>query len=535
MKPAIRTVFLPILLIGALASAVWAEDYSHVRIVRLSFTQGTVSLERLGSTQWSKAPVNTPIEEGFKLSSDPGSFAEVEFENGSTARIGEQSLLDFNQLAIETASGDKINRMTLQQGYGTFHVERGKGDVFEVRAGDARIEAAPKAEFRVDLEGQRVRVEVFKGSVQVSSHEGSTTLSKNNVLEINHGAELAFLTTHGIKKDDWDAWVRERDEVEAGNRAPSIFRNAPGYGWSDLNDYGEWGYFPGYGYGWTPSLIGGWSPFSYGQWCWYPGLGYTWISSAPWGWLPFHYGSWGFDPVAGWIWFPGAFNNWSPGTVTWYQGAGWVGWVPRGMPAPPPKSYTKGNAIVSPCQAGGACKITTVTAEAFQSGKPVTPLAVKEMTVAGAQPLSKVALAPGQSAFLSGPSVTPSFMSTRGAGRGAAPGITFERGARVDHSAPVANATFGPRGFPASRNDATFGRATAWSHRSAPAASPRSASMGRSMRSGGFEGRAGGWSGASRSEGGFSAPSHSISAPSPSVSNSMGSGGGGHASGGGRR
>ena len=93
---------------------------SHARVVRLSYVNGTVMLTRPGLAEPEPATVNTPIQEGFELSTSGGSYAEVEFENGSTARIGELSKLLFHQLALD-AEGNKLNGMTFEQGYATFH------------------------------------------------------------------------------------------------------------------------------------------------------------------------------------------------------------------------------------------------------------------------------------------------------------------------------------------------------------------------------------------------------------------------------
>ena len=93
---------------------------SHARVVRLSYVSGTVMVKRPGSAEEEKAMVNTPIQEGFELSTSRRSYAEVEFENGSTARIGELSKLLFHQLALD-ADGNKLNGMTFEQGYATFH------------------------------------------------------------------------------------------------------------------------------------------------------------------------------------------------------------------------------------------------------------------------------------------------------------------------------------------------------------------------------------------------------------------------------
>src|SRR5438094_10390641 len=205
--------------VGLLAAA---EEYSRARVVRLSFTEGTVTLQRPDLADWAKAPVNTPIQEGFKLSTAENSFAEVEFENAlSTARLGQLSLLEFNQLAL-APDGGTVNRLTLNQGYATFHFVPSEEDVYEVKAGDATLTPNGKAQFRVDLDEGQVRGAVFKGSVEVSSRKGPQTLTKNMVLYLRAGepAELA----QGITKDDWDAWVAERDQTKVAVQAPASSR-----------------------------------------------------------------------------------------------------------------------------------------------------------------------------------------------------------------------------------------------------------------------------------------------------------------------
>src|SRR5579863_7790062 len=358
----------------AFALPLFAQDeYSHARIVRLSFVDGTVSVLRSGSTDWANASVNTPIEEGFQLSTDKNSFAEVQFENGSTARVGELALLKFDQLGL-TEAGDSLNRMVLDHGYGTF---RSTGDnasgLFEVQSGDAKFKVQGKCEFRVDAERGQVRVEVLKGSIGVASPEITTTLAKDAVLELTPGSETAYNLTQGVQRDDWDDWVAERDQQETAATPPGgTISGAPTYGWSDLNQYGTWSYFDGYGYGWVPDAMGPWSPYGLGQWSFYPGLGYTWLSYEPWGWLPYHFGGWGFDPLFGWAWFPGSFWGWSPATVNWYSGPGWVGWMPR----PPITGGGLGAGRLppaKPCPAGANGCIKAISVASLQKGGPILP------------------------------------------------------------------------------------------------------------------------------------------------------------------
>ena len=355
---------------GLAAKLSWAEEYSHARIVRLSFLEGAVTVQRPDVEEWAGALVNTPIQEGFRVSTAEDGFAEVEFENASTARLGQDSLLEFTQLAL-APSGGKVNRLTLHQGYATFNFIPEDDDYYEVSAGDAVLAPQGKARFRLDVEEGFLLVKVFKGSVEITSPEGTGTVGENAMLELRPAEEPAFQITQGITKDAWDEWVEDRQEATQA----ALARGAPGatsagvsdlfFGSMDLALYGEWSSHPDYGNVWYPFANRGWNPYAAGRWCWYPGYGYTWISSEPWGWLPYHYGQWVYDPrIGGWCWIPGGFTSWSPALVTWYRGPGWVGWAPQGSP----RLHGGSNDCRNPRGCGVAVREDT-----FRDGRPVHP------------------------------------------------------------------------------------------------------------------------------------------------------------------
>ena len=341
-------------------SLVSQQPVSHARVVRLSYVSGSVSVKRSGA-EWAKALVNTPIQEGFEVSTAADSFAEVQFENGSAARLGELSRVTFDQLALD-AEGNKLNRLTFEQGYATFHFLPEKHDAYSVKIADATLTPGGKSLFRTDLEKAHLRVEVFDGSVQVVAPSGSAKVGKDKVLEYNTGAnEMAFNIHGGMVKDSWDKWAEARDsQAKLALDDSAVAARGPVYGWSDLDAYGEWAMFPGFGYGWSPFASMGWAPYSMGMWGWYPGMGYTWISAEPWGWLPYHYGLWNFSPEFGWFWMPGDFGFWSPALVSWYMGPGWVGWAPLGLH--PHQGVTR--------------PVTTFSGRAIQIGRMVTPQSV---------------------------------------------------------------------------------------------------------------------------------------------------------------
>ena len=385
------------------------KSLSHVRVVRLSYVSGTVAVKRPASTEWAKALVNTPVQEGFELSTSANSYVEVEFENGSTARLGEFSKASFDQLAMDE-NGNKLNRLTFEKGYATFHFLPEHHDAYSIKIADTTLAPNGKSEFRADLERGRARVEVFSGSVEVATSSKTVKLGKDKVLEFDPEAtEVALNTKQGIVKDSWDKWTSERDTQSQLSLSDSaVSAQGPLYGWSDLNAYGEWGFFPGFGYGWSPFVSAGWSPYSMGMWSWYPGMGYTWIAGEPLGWLPYHYGMWNFSPGFGWFWMMGDFNaGWSPALVSWYSGPGWIGWAPLGV-------FGAGRSIV-----------TTVPGGTVQNGLMISPQNVNHVPITAGTRIRSMPFQPGSGAMLSGAPLSAGseeFTPHGGAMRSMAPG-----------------------------------------------------------------------------------------------------------------
>jgi hypothetical protein len=370
MKPRIQ-FSLGILTVGLIAllavGPVWAQGNLQARVVRLSFIEGDVTVQRPDVQEWAEAPVNTPLQEGFKLSTGESSFAEIQLENGGTIRLGELSLLDLTVLE-RAPNGGTINHLELRQGYATFHPLPSRlAEALQVGTPYGTIIAQAGTEFRVDLDQGAQRVEVFDGSVEVQSNLGAMTIEKDSVLVMQPGTSEPTVVSQGISKDDWDNWVDDREarlQMPPGAPSPNNYSGDAGeitYGWNDLSQYGNWSDVPGEGYGWAPTTVAnGWAPYSMGQWCWYPGWGYTWIGAEPWGWLPYHYGGWDFIPGRGWVWFPGNLRTWSPAQVTWFSGPNWVGWAPR---------HQKDGAIACGSNCGGGA----VSTSAFRNGGVLTP------------------------------------------------------------------------------------------------------------------------------------------------------------------
>ncbi len=96
--------------------------------------------------------------------------------------------------------------------------------------------------------------------------------------------------------------------------------------YDELQPYGSWIDYPGYGYVWQPRAGAGFRPYeSSGHWV-STVDGWAWASDYSWGWAPFHYGRWLNTPGLGWAWVPG--YEWAPAWVTWGQYNNYYAWAP---------------------------------------------------------------------------------------------------------------------------------------------------------------------------------------------------------------
>ncbi|MGH9727340.1 MAG: DUF6600 domain-containing protein [Candidatus Acidiferrales bacterium] len=307
-----------------------ASDLSYARIVRLSLVGGDVQISRPGHSGWETASANMPITQGVTIGTNAGR-AEVQFEDGSTAWISENALVQFTELAL--SDGGRITKLTLAQGTVSVYADLKRTDTFVVSTSREQITVPKRSLFRVDAFHDGASISVMQGEVQVGALEGSTdarTLVKGQTLAYKSKIETSAVSA-SPKVDAWDRWVKSREQTLQTATAQSLsYANAPfSYGMGDLSAYGGWNYFAGYGYGWQPfGMTAGWAPFSMGQWASYPGLGWTWISGEPWGWVPYHFGNWMFSPAYGWTWFPNNFGFWNPAPVNWYSIGNQVGWAP---------------------------------------------------------------------------------------------------------------------------------------------------------------------------------------------------------------
>lgn len=320
-------------LVAVSGVAAQAQDASQRSAVRLSYVDGHVRLSKAGSDGAmhpfiDQAMVNTPIFEGTQLQTGDDGRAELQFEDGTIARIAPDSTLTL--AALHAGQNDLV----LNSGMSYFELKGAE----KVEFSGATATANGPATIRVKLDTPPGSVAVFDGTVRLEGNDGAAELHGGQSAQLNAQGG-SFAVADSIEPDSWDAWNSDRDQALAqssGAASPATQNEADSANpaWDDLNDSGNWYDVPGEGYVWSPyeAADSEWDPYGDGSWMYTPGYGYIWISSEPWGYMPYQCGLWNWYDNFGWGWQP-------EGCMPWWGGGGgvWginVGRGPGGWRAP---------------------------------------------------------------------------------------------------------------------------------------------------------------------------------------------------------
>jgi len=285
------------------------------RAIRLSYVEGKVRVTQGGQVLADPATANSPLFEGMQVSTGDDGRAEVQFEDGSVARISPDSTLTLNVLRGEGPNGDA--EMTLNSGLGYFELQgSNQSGQMSVHFGDAAITTSGFTVVRVKMDTPPGEVAVLSGNAHMEGANGGLLfdLHGGESVALNASDESHSVVSESIEPDSWDAWNSDRDQAltseattqtgAANNISPDQSQNPA---WSDLDANGNWYDVPGQGYVWSPydASNPGWDPYGNGNWMFTPGYGYVWVSGYPWGYLPYQCGAWNFYDGFGWGWAPG--------------------------------------------------------------------------------------------------------------------------------------------------------------------------------------------------------------------------------------
>jgi hypothetical protein len=326
-KPSSRNLVLTALACALLSLPALAE--SQARIVRLSDVQGGVQIDKNTGLGFENAFLNLPITQGVQLRTRASGRAEIEFEDGSTLRITPNTTVEFSTLGLNDA-GKRISAVNLVEGRAYVNWLGKSGDKFTLNFSQEKVELTQAAHFRVGASSNAAEVASFKNEVAVVGPSGTVNVEKKKIVTFDVNDSDRSTVAKNFDAGPYDEW--DKQSVEYHDQYAKNNSSGYGYGNSDLNYYGAYTNFPGYGMLWQPYFAGaGWSPYMDGAWSWYPGMGYMWASAYPWGWMPYYYGNWVYAPGMGWGWQPGGFSGWRGGVHYVGAAVGFQGPVePRG-------------------------------------------------------------------------------------------------------------------------------------------------------------------------------------------------------------
>src|SRR6266852_9666596 len=135
------------------------------RVARLSYIDGTVSMQPGGEGEWGSAAKNRPVTIGDKIWVDKDSRAELQAGQASI-HLGSMSALSFLNLDAN------IIQMRLAEGHVNFRVrELRQGDLYEVDAPNLAFTVKQAGNFRIDVSesGDSTRVVAIRGEGEVTA------------------------------------------------------------------------------------------------------------------------------------------------------------------------------------------------------------------------------------------------------------------------------------------------------------------------------------------------------------------------------
>jgi len=334
--------------------ALWADGPAPgTRAVRLSSVDGQVQISQGNHVIAAQAVANTPLFEGTQVVTADDGRAEIQFEDGSVARLSPNSSLAIPVLRGQGSASEA--EIVLQSGLGYFELQdSGQAGKISVRFADSVVTGGGFTVLRVNLDNPPGEVAVFSGNAHLERGTAlAVDLHGGESLSLKASDPTAYNVAESIEPDSWDSWNSDRDqaltsEAAARTGAAKSMVDSNNPAWNDLDANGNWYNVPGQGYIWSPydAANAGWDPYGNGNWMYSQGNGYIWASGYPWGYMPYQCGMWNYYDAFGWGWSPGM-----GGCQPWWGGAGYYGpnigngfggYRPPNRPRPPHRPIAPG-------------------------------------------------------------------------------------------------------------------------------------------------------------------------------------------------
>ncbi|HXT64533.1 MAG TPA: FecR family protein, partial [Pyrinomonadaceae bacterium] len=265
---------------------------------RIQRVDGQVALaDTANADDWRAVGLNEPYSVGDRIYTRDNSRASLAFNARNYARLNPNTALDAIALT------DDRTQLALRDGSAMFDVGYlPSGGLYEVGTPYGAVDFNQPGLYYVDVNNGNTMVSVLSGLAQVVGLAGSGQINKGEMLTLlGATAGQALLSrmdgrNAGYLVDDYyryqypnayDGRYVSYDSYLADPYYFDPYRNDVSYryvsyvapGINDLSYYGDWQNVSGYGYGWSPRVASGWTPYSEGYWINDYPYGPTWVSS----------------------------------------------------------------------------------------------------------------------------------------------------------------------------------------------------------------------------------------------------------------
>src|SRR5579863_2110730 len=230
-------------------SAAFADEADPPsRVARLSYLQGSVSLQPAGMQDWAGAALNRPLTTGDKLWADQDSRAELDL-GFAAVRLGASTGVSFLNL------DDRVAQLNVTAGSTIVHLrDLEPNQTFEIDTPNIALSLQGPGDYRVDVNdtGDTTLVRVSNGGAQVSATGQTVPIGAQQAVTFTGTDQVTADAAAMGAPDALDEWSLDRErqtqEARSNQYVPPDMAGA-----QDLDDYGTWSTVPDYGSVWTPN------------------------------------------------------------------------------------------------------------------------------------------------------------------------------------------------------------------------------------------------------------------------------------------
>ncbi|WPU66184.1 FecR domain-containing protein [Peredibacter starrii] len=154
-----------------------SESEEGLALGRLTSTMSVVKTKRALSLDWRDANSGNELTENQLIYTDNNSSAEVEFTQGSSLAIGENSL-------VKLKTAGKEQSMDLEKGFIRAKIDEDQPIIVQMN-GENYLVSGKDADIQINLQDEKGEIGVLKGEVKVEGAGMNTNLNTETALSID--------------------------------------------------------------------------------------------------------------------------------------------------------------------------------------------------------------------------------------------------------------------------------------------------------------------------------------------------------------